>query len=385
MESEKNEEASSVNFSSSLKPARIDHPLSFRTPIMMSLVVNTSIVLSSMDNDNSDLVDKFKQLANKLLDGWKGHSTAAEYPGRWHNLIVAIHRDFVGMIQAYPLNAAELADALCLLLFHLIDCMVGEAINYRPKPYDPAQDRFEWQETCEQERKGAIVNVLYGHFTPDPAGTITLLHRRRLRAIISLYQVVRAVYDSKLPVQFERTTDLLPDFYYALPAEECQPLVNGATPPTADLPTQLANAPQAISPPKHLFSNKFTRDECEAVLVGANIIFDREQGYGLCKPNAPAQFWGAVQALVNNRLMIGEVRLTFDKLADLYAPTVGRNTDYKEQIKGNPNRSLRDGRIQTEMALIEAGKLKRQHAFYHVEADKKMIAPIPGNGQVTAK
>ena len=132
-----------------------------------------------------------------------------------------------------------------------------------------------------------------------------------------------------------------------------------------------------IATPRHLFSNKFTRDECEAVLVAANIIYDREQGYGLRKPKAPAQFWGAVQALVNNQLIIGEVRATFDKLADLYAPTVGRNTDYKEQIKGNSNMSLRDGRIQTESALIDAKKLDRGKALYHTEEDKKLKALTP--------
>lgn len=129
------------------------------------------------------------------------------------------------------------------------------------------------------------------------------------------------------------------------------------------------------SPPKipnHLFSASFTRQQCTNLLVAALIIHDEEAGHGQRNPKRPAEFYGSIQALVNNRKIIGEVKHMAQSLAEIYKVQLNANTDFKEVIRGVSNKALRRGRVSTEMELIKAGLLDRRAAYYLGKEDEKM-------------
>lgn len=124
--------------------------------------------------------------------------------------------------------------------------------------------------------------------------------------------------------------------------------------------------------PKHIFSSSFTREQCTNVLVAALIIHDEEAGHGQRNPKRPAEFYGSIQALVNNRKIIGEVKHLAQLLAGIYKVQLNPKTDFKESIRGESNKSLRRGRIETEKALTKAGLLDRKTAYYLVKEDEIM-------------
>jgi len=114
------------------------------------------------------------------------------------------------------------------------------------------------------------------------------------------------------------------------------------------------------------YTKGFDSDLCDKMAEDAKIIHSKANGYGFMPTATAGRLCGFTQALIKNDFLMGEAKHSLRALANKYKVSINKKGEYPDKNpNGSLNLTLRDGRIQTEQALIDEGLLPKGGGFYH--------------------
>jgi hypothetical protein len=330
--------------------------------------------VSALDLNNKSLINSYTNTFRELYSTWKKQNTQKL---NFEKEIIRFSREFRKLINAFPDDAAELADAFCLNIRNIIDeisdTFRGRHTSSYKGPKTPQTDISapgateilnKWMAELRSEEEEAISELLYGPHTilpPLEGETYTHAYKEALRkqafrhqfhATISLYQYARELYEKHLPKQFARRVNL-PAFYTVPPvaivaqtSSQAPTFYNGNTADAINIQATEsvgqgvlteALAPRDLTDPRdpsnidYLFAKPFTTELCDTLA----------EQVGLCPPNevwrtpsfGKAKIWAIVSLLKQKGLLKGNQAQTGKPLAKRYGFTVA-DRHYKQSGGG---------------------------------------------------